>query len=115
MESQNGVPHDPEIMDFDTELVTVSPSSRPPCNLAATVSATVSKMLFIYPRLLGRIEVPRVAPTTNTTTTHHSHNTPVTPRTSGSADSDSARVHRSRYEHPRVVACRRWAARLLTE
>ena len=69
MESQNGLPHDPEIMDFDTELVTFSPSPRPPCNLTAAVSATVSgtvsatvpKMLFIYPRLLGRIEVPGVA------------------------------------------------------
>ena len=45
MESQNGVPHDPEIMDFDTELVTFSPSSRPPCNLTATVSGTIVDIL----------------------------------------------------------------------
>ena len=43
----------------------------------------------IYPRLLGRIQVPGVSPISNTsnrTATHKTHNTPMTPRTSGSAD-----------------------------
>ena len=98
MESQSGIPQDLEKVDFDKELVTFSLLPDPPATLTgtvpgtvpatvpATVPGTVPKMLFIYPRLLGRIQVPGVAPTTNTTTTHKTHNTPVTPRTSGSAD-----------------------------
>ena len=96
MESQSGIPQDLENVDFDREVLTFSPLPETPLQLqpeqSATVrnspeqSGTVPKMLFIYPRLLGRIQVPGVAPTTNTTTTHKTHNTPVTPRTSGSAD-----------------------------
>ena len=58
MESQSGIPQDLENVDFDKELVTFSPLPDPP----ATPTGTVPKMLFIYPRLLGRIQVPGVAP-----------------------------------------------------
>ena len=63
MESQSGIPQDLENVDFDKELVTFSPLPDPP----ATPTATVPKMLFIYPRLLGRIQVPGVAPITKNT------------------------------------------------
>ena len=86
MASQSGIPQDLENVDFDKELVTFSLLPDPPATLTGTLAGTVPKMLFIYPRLLGRIQVPGVAPTTNTTRTHKTHNTPVTPRTSGSAD-----------------------------
>ena len=75
MESQSGIPQDLENVDFDKELVTFSLLPDPPATLTGTVPATlagtlagtVPKMLFIYPRLLGRIQVPGVAPiTTNT-------------------------------------------------
>ena len=61
MESQSGLPQDLENVDFDKELVTFSPLPDPPATLTATLAATVPKMLFIYPRLLGRIQVPGVA------------------------------------------------------
>ena len=73
MGSQSGLPQDLENMDFATELVTFSPLPDPPATLTGTLAATlagtlagtVPKMLFISPRLLGRIQVPRVAPIQN--------------------------------------------------
>ena len=70
MESQSRIPQDLENVDFDKELVTFSPLPDPPATLTGTLAATlagtlagtVPKMLFIYPRLLGRIQVPGVAP-----------------------------------------------------
>ena len=61
MESQSGIPQDLENVDFDKELVTFSLLPDPPATLTGTLAGTVPKMLFIYPRLLGRIEVPGVA------------------------------------------------------
>ena len=67
MESQSGLPQDLENMDFDKEVVTFSLLPDPPATPTATLAATVPKMLFIYPRLLGRIQVPGVAPITKNT------------------------------------------------
>ena len=62
MESQSGIPQDLENVDFDKELVTFSPLPDSPATPTGTVrnspqqSATVPKMLFIYPRLLLKME-----------------------------------------------------------
>ena len=65
MESQSGIPQDLENVDFDKELVTFSPLPEPPATPTATVRNSPEqypKMLFIYPRLLGRIQVLGVVP-----------------------------------------------------
>ena len=64
MASQSGIPQDLENVDFDKELVTFSPLPDSPATPTATVRNSPQqypKMLFIYPRLLGRIQVPGVA------------------------------------------------------
>ena len=95
MASQSGISQDRENVDFDKELVTFSLLPDPPATLTATVPGTVSatvpgtvpKMLFIYPRLLGRIQVPGVAPILQEQPGHPRPTTRlVTPRTSGLAD-----------------------------
>ena len=77
MASQSGIPQDLENVDFDKELVTFSLLPDPLATLTGTLARTVPKMLFIYPRLLGRIQVPGVA---RNITKQPGHSTPTTRR-----------------------------------
>ena len=66
MELKRGVPLEPK-NSFPLRRWMFFGRFQTPLQPQPQLSATVPKMLFIYPRLLGRIQVPGVAPITKNT------------------------------------------------